>query len=142
MDGRSQGLEHLTVQELAEMEALIVQERQRRELADRELAEANALSAAYHRQVQGETHNGVPIWANPQLPMMGYFSGAVVWHNNQGWVNNQPGVNLTEPGAEGHTWTSWADAGIWVGDELPEEEVPDPQEGQTQHEVDSNPTTH
>lgn len=122
MDGRSQGLEHLTTQELAEMEALITRERQRRELADRELAEANALSAAYHRQVQAETHNGVPIWVEPQLPMMGYFSGAVVWHAGEGWQNDQPGVNLTEPGAEGHTWTSWADAGTWVGDEPPEEE--------------------
>lgn len=112
MDGRSQGLEHLTVQELAEMEALITRERQRRELADRELAEANALSAAYHRQVQTEFHNGVPIWVAPQLPMMGYYSGAVVWHEGECYKNDLPGVNLTEPGSDGGTWTRCVDDGV------------------------------
>lgn len=114
-----QGLENLSTEELEAMEALITQERNRRAQIESVVAEANALSLAYHKQAPQIMHNGVMEWQTPALPMMGYYSGAAVWHNNQGWVNNQPGVNLTEPGADGHTWTTWEEVGIWVGDNPP-----------------------
>lgn len=114
-----QGLENLSTEELQAMEALIAQERQRRTQLESAVAEANALSLAYHKQAPQTMHNGVMEWQTPTLPMMGYYSGAAVWHNNQGWVNNQSGVNLTEPGTDGHTWTTWEEVGIWVGDNPP-----------------------
>lgn len=137
-----QGLENLSTEELQAMEALIAQERNRRTQLETALAEANALSLAYHNQAPQTMHNGVMEWQNPTLPMMGYYSGAAVWHNNQGWVNNQPGVNLTEPGAEGHTWTTWEELGIWVGDNPPpaNNEAPDqPTNPEPEPEVDNPP---
>lgn len=135
MDGLPEGgvdLKTLTGDQLREMERMVVEERQRRTQEEVALAEANRLAAAYHAQVPCDMHNGVHTWSQPLAPVMGYPSGAVVWHAGEGWHNSQPGVNMTEPGADGHTWTSWKESGIWVGDlPAPEPEPePDPTLGQ------------
>lgn len=119
MANNPNGLNQLDDDELNYMAEQIELERQRRQQQQRLVAEENMLAETYHRHNPPELHNGVPVWKQPLMPMMGYYSGAVVWHNDTGWQNNQPGVNVTEPGAEGHLWTSWEEAGTWVGDELP-----------------------
>lgn len=127
MANNPNGLNQLDDDELNYMAEQIELERQRRQQQQRLVAEENMLSETYHRHNPPALHNGVPVWEQPLMSMMGYYSGAVVWHEGEGWQNDQPGVNITEPGAEGHTWTSWADAGTWVGDELPptDNETPD-----------------
>lgn len=111
----------LTVEQLTELEGIVAREKLRREREAKQYEQENLVSLSYHQQAPCERHNGVPVWVKPELPMMGYPSGMSVWHNGEGWQNNQDEVNHTEPGSEGHTWTSWVDAGAWVGDE-PEEE--------------------
>jgi hypothetical protein len=104
-------LEHLTSDELAALEASLIAERQRRIEVEQLNEKANTLSLVYHQQVPAETQQGLPVWVKPLAPVMGYYSGAVVFHRDQGWQNDQPGVNMTEPGAEESTWTSFEDSG-------------------------------
>lgn len=118
-------LKGLSDQELSALERGIQGERKAREQREQEDARNNQVARLYHEQVPCEMSNGAAVWQRPAAPVMAYPSGFMVWHNGVGWINNQPGVNMTEPGAEGHTWTTWEETGS--APPLTPEDFPEPE---------------
>lgn len=101
----------LSDQEFNQLLADLEADKARRATREAEMRAENQASMLYHSQIAVEVVKGIPVWQRPTIPITGYYSGALVWHNGTGWQNDVAYANLAEPGTEGSGWTSMEEAG-------------------------------
>lgn len=112
--GELVNLATVSSQDLSLLEEEIRAERVRRIREAEQFQAENTASRMYHEQMPSEKVDGFPVWVQPLAPIMGYWSGAIVHHSEELWMNDLDRVNMEEPGTEDSGWSPAG--GVAVGE--------------------------